>query len=202
MKTWLALIHLAVTCLFLGLIFGISFGLINPSVNEYKRYQETTCYMLDYTNITYNHYYQLCNTSIPSCSNILQMNVTGRCYNDLNDINDTNEDMIKYIQCFITSDIYTILNITFQYPIINSEPLIQNIQYDCENNQTCIQNVPNFITCYYEINNPYNVFLNTPQNYRWEYIAAIVILCFLMLFYVLINLTVFKKYNYFCGKEW
>ena len=196
MKKWLFLIHLAVTCLFLGAIFGISFGIINPSIHNYANYQETICYRLDYTNITYNHYYKLCNTSIPSCSNILEMNISGQCFND------TSDELLKYTQCFVDIDVYTIINITFQYTILSNETYIQNVQYDCKNNQTCIQNVPSYIACYYEINNPLNIVIVPPQNYRWEYVVVIIILVFLMIFYVLINLTVFKKHNYFCGKEW
>ena len=196
MKKWLFLIHLGVVILFLGAIFGIGFGLINPSVVKINNYQNTLCYYLNHINITYNYYYKRCNTSIPSCSFILSQNISGICYND------TQDELAKYTLCFVVYDIYTILNITFKYYILNNNVFIQNLLYDCNNNQTCISNFPKYIDCYYDKNNPSFITLSVPENYRWEYLAAIVILCFLMLFYMAINLTVFKRYNYFCGKKW
>lgn len=197
MQKLLVVVHIAIICALLGGIFGIGFGVINLNGNTIRNYQSTTCYAINYTQSTYNYCYMSCNTTIPSCTQLITMNTSGLCYNETNNIS-----INLYTNCYSVCDTYIILQITFQYSLTDGQIFLQTISYDCKNNQTCIARLTSSVTCYYESNNPQNIVLPIPINYKWAYISVIVILGLLLIFYVLINLTVFKKYNYFCGYKW
>lgn len=186
MQKWLILIHIVIVSIFIGAIFGIGFGVINNTT----RYEITTCGIVNYTLYTYNHFYTFCNTTIPSCAYILSKNISGACYNETNNITTS-----LHTTCYVLSDVYTILNITYQYNIKNTQMILtQNILYDCQNNKTCINNPVQQVTCYYDVSYPQNIVFSFINN-LWIYILVLVILCLLLIFYVIINLTVFKKYN-------
>jgi hypothetical protein len=189
MKIWLILIHLGIICIFIASILGIGFGFIYPSVKEVNKYKETICYLTSYENNTYNYCYQLCNTTIPSCDYLLSNNISGKCYNE------TNEEHMKFIQCFIECDQYVMLNITFNYTTLNNNTHISNVNYDCQNNLTCLNILSPTVKCYYKINDPSIILLLPPENYKWEFLALIIILGILMTFYIIVNMTIFKKYN-------
>ena len=192
MKKILLLVHALVVCAFIGSIFGIGFGIINTNTDAVRNYQETLCYSTNYSQSTYNYCYTMCNTTIPSCKTLLHLNVSGSCYNETNNISTA-----LNTNCYVLCDIYIILQIIFQYTLTNNQIMTQTVIYDCKNNQTCIDKLTtNQVTCYYDIRNPSSVTLLKPISYRWEFISIIVVLCLLLLFYILINVTVFKKYNF------
>ena len=183
----LIFIHVAVICVLIGAIFGISFAIINPDVSNINKYKITTCFQMNYTINVYSYCYQLCNTTIPNCTALLNQNISGRCYN-------SSENYDLYKTCYVVCDPYNLIYVVYSYGP-NSE-FLQTINVDCRNNNTCLNNVINStnITCYYDITNPLNIRLVPPPLYQWEFIVVIIVLCLLLIGYAVINLTVFKKH--------
>lgn len=178
--------HIIIICIFIGAIFGVSFGITYPEVKYVNNYKGTICTLVNYNTTAYNYCYQICNTTIPDCDILLNQNISGLCYNSSNNYD-------RYITCYVNCDIYYIVNTLYQYGTY-----LQLIQTNCQNNQTCIDKIINSqnVTCYYDTTNPANVQIMRPRIYEWEFIIVIIVLCLLLIIYIVINLTVFKKANF------
>ncbi|ARF09611.1 hypothetical protein Indivirus_1_234 [Indivirus ILV1] len=184
MKKRILIVHLLVICIIIGAILGVSFGIIFPEVNNINNYQQTTCILMNYSLLPYNFCYQICNTTIPNCDLLLNQNISGPCYN-------SSDNYDRYKSCYVNCDTYYIVNILYNYEIFS-----QTIEINCGNNQLCINNSINSksIDCYYNRENPNNLQTIKPKIYQWEFIIVIVVLCVILVYYIVINLTIFKKY--------
>lgn len=166
------LFHICIILILVGSIFGVAFGIIYPSCN----FKEGYCILENYTVSNYTFCKQSCNTTIPSCNTLLEANTSGQCYND--SISDN-----IYERCYIICDTYYTVE-----GFYDKGKIIVN----CRNNQTCINKIisETNITCYYKG----NIIAITNPGIMWEFIIVIIILILLLAFYVVINLTVFRKH--------
>lgn len=183
----LLIIHLVIICIFIASIFGIGFGITYVSISNFNKYEQTKCYQINYIVSSYDHCYQICNTTIPDCNLLLRQYTAGPCYN-------ASQNYDNYKSCFVQCDQYYLVNVTYEYNVM----YMQNIIFDCQNNKTCINKLINTteVQCYYDKSDPLMIITTVPNNYRWEYIIIIVILCALLILYIIINLTIFKKFNF------
>lgn len=183
MNKKLILFHLCVILVLLGGIFGVTFGITYPSIIYTNRFTEGNCTMINYTVSNYTFCEQICNTTIPNCTTLLNTNSSGICYNS-----SDNYDIYK--RCYVDCYVYYLLTTLYSIAGIN-----ENIIIDCKNNQTCINQIMfnNYIRCYYDISSQ-EILLNHPKIYNWEFIVVIIILILLLGLYIIINLTIFKKH--------
>jgi len=183
MKYWFIILNISVIVLFISTILGVGFGVALKNNVNYNNQIQTNCTTYSVYASNYSCCNQICNTSIPSCSSLLNSHTSGRCCAVNCTYNDT---------CYVICQ-----NCTYVYGTYTYDTFIQNITFDCSTNQTCVNNYLNatVMTCWYDQRNPNSLTFSIPTTTQWYIYYIIVILCLLLVIYIIGSLYVMKYFS-------
>jgi len=155
---YIILLNILVILFTIPAMFGIGFGIVQPTRIYANNHIETICTHTDTFKEQYYCCHKVCNNTLPLCDDMINLNITGKCCD--NNCTDSN---ICYILC---SDCFKI-GLTFTY--------------DCKNNETCVYNNINIteLKCWYDKTNISSVSFNEPVQVAWYIYYIIALLGFL-----------------------
>ena len=165
---YIIILNILIILFTIPVMFGIGFGIAHPIRTNANNQVETKCI----NNGTFQEEYyccnKICNDTLPSCDDMVNLNINGKCCDG---VNCTVSD-ICYIYCGDCSRI----GITFTY-----DSYYKNITYNCANNETCVYNRLNIseLKCWYDKTNISNVSFSEPEKVQWYIYYIIALLGFL-----------------------
>lgn len=178
MKPWIIFANIFLILSFIGAIFGVSFGLAYSNNMHYNNQIKSNCTLNNVYQTDFFCCNKFCNTTIPTCVDLLKLNKTGKCC----DINCTNNDV-----CYIICENCTNIHITYNYDIFAN-----NVTVNCNNNQTCVNDYLNTtsVVCWYDKRYVNNLSFIEPIPTAWYIYYIIGMLCFLLAMHIIIIILV------------
>ena len=170
------LIHTVIVIVCLGIIFGISFGVINNNTKKRSNQIKTECHIMSKSMINYTCYEKLCNQTFKSCEEMISSNETGICCDDSSTCDLTSCYVIEST-CFDA-----IFNIDYSVQGKN-QPMsttITQTNFDPEIFSTLKSN----FTCFYLKSDPSQVILHPTPKYEWWIIYIISLVAAIMIAYI------------------